>query len=147
MLSPAVDKARARPRGRGQVGSATLELVVIFPVVLLLIFGIVQAAVYYHGRTLAMLAAQDGLRTAQALDGTAAAGKAQTTSALNGNGATGFLTTPTVTVTRTPTQATVTINSELVSLWENNLVAIRAEAEYGFLMNQANAFVKLTNAS
>ena len=105
MPTPAVDRARARLRGRGQVGSATLELVVIFPVVLLLIFGIVQAAVYYHGRTLAMLAAQDGLRTAQALDGTAAAGKAQTTAALNGNGATGFLTTPTVTVTRTPTQS------------------------------------------
>lgn len=32
------------------------------------------------------------------------------------------------------TQATVTINGELVSLWENNLIAIRAEAEYGFKM-------------
>jgi HK97 family phage major capsid protein len=42
-------------------------------------------------------------------------------------------------------QATVTINSALVSLWENNLVAIKAEAEYGFLMNDAAAFTKLTN--
>ena len=42
-------------------------------------------------------------------------------------------------------QATVTINGELVSLWENNLVAIRAEAEYGFLVNDPDAFVKLTN--
>ena len=128
MLSPAVDKARARPRGRGQVGSATLELVVIFPVVLLLIFGIVQAAVYYHGRTLAMLAAQDGLRTAQALDGTAAAGKAQTTSALNGNGATGFLTTPTVTVTRTPTQATVTITARSLALLPGNGIPLTQRA-------------------
>jgi HK97 family phage major capsid protein len=40
------------------------------------------------------------------------------------------------------TQATVTINGALVSLWENNLVAIRAEAEYGFLLNDPDAFVK-----
>ncbi len=43
------------------------------------------------------------------------------------------------------TQATVTINGELTSLWENNLVAIRAEAEYGLLVNDAEAFVKYTN--
>lgn len=30
------------------------------------------------------------------------------------------------------TQATVTIDGALVSLWENNLIAIRAEAEYAF---------------
>ncbi len=42
-------------------------------------------------------------------------------------------------------QATVTIDGELVSLWENNLVAIRAEAEYGFLLNDAASIVKFTN--
>lgn len=44
------------------------------------------------------------------------------------------------------TQATVTINGALVSLWENNLVAVRAEAEYGWLVNDTAAFVKYTNA-
>lgn len=39
------------------------------------------------------------------------------------------------------TQATVTIDDTLTSLWEHNLVAIRAEAEYGFLVNDAEAFV------
>jgi predicted phage gp36 major capsid-like protein len=43
------------------------------------------------------------------------------------------------------TEASVTINGSLVSLWEYNLVAIRAEAEYGFLCNDPEAFVKLTN--
>lgn len=43
------------------------------------------------------------------------------------------------------TQATVTINDELVSLWEHNLVAIRAEAEYGLLINDTAAFVKYTD--
>lgn len=44
------------------------------------------------------------------------------------------------------TQAPVTIDGELVSLWERNLVAIRAEAEYGALINDVSAFVKYTNA-
>jgi HK97 family phage major capsid protein len=41
-------------------------------------------------------------------------------------------------------QAAVTIDGALVSTWENNLVAVRAEAEYGFLVNDPNAFVRLT---
>lgn len=44
-------------------------------------------------------------------------------------------------------QATVTVNGSLVSLWEQNLVAIRAEAEYGFVMPDADAFVQLRNDS
>lgn len=43
------------------------------------------------------------------------------------------------------TEATVTLNSELVSLWEHNLVAILAEAEYGCLINDVESFVKFTN--
>lgn len=43
------------------------------------------------------------------------------------------------------TEATVTINGALTSLWENNLVAIRAETEFGFLLNDADAFVQLRN--
>lgn len=44
------------------------------------------------------------------------------------------------------TEATVTINGSLVSLFENNLVAILAEAEYGWLVNDTAAFVEYTNA-
>lgn len=48
---------------------------------------------------------------------------------------------------RVSTEAAVTINGALVSLFENNLVAILAEAEYGFLVNDAASFVKFTNAA
>lgn len=44
------------------------------------------------------------------------------------------------------TETAVTINGELTSLWENNLVAIRAEAEYGFVVADTAAFVKLVTA-
>lgn len=45
------------------------------------------------------------------------------------------------------TEAAVTIDGSLVSLFEQNLVAVLAEAEYGFLLNDANAFIKLTNTN
>lgn len=44
-------------------------------------------------------------------------------------------------------EASVTINGALTSLWENNLVAIRAEAEYGFLVNDVEAFVAYQNVT
>jgi HK97 family phage major capsid protein len=44
-------------------------------------------------------------------------------------------------------EAPVTINGSLVSMWENNLVGIRAEAEFGFLVNDTDAFVQLRNDS
>jgi HK97 family phage major capsid protein len=45
------------------------------------------------------------------------------------------------------TETAVTINGALVSLWENNLVAVRAEAEYGFLVNDTASFVKIANVA
>lgn len=45
------------------------------------------------------------------------------------------------------TDATVTINGALVSLWENNLLAVRAEGEFGFLCNDVDAFVTYINAA
>jgi HK97 family phage major capsid protein len=47
---------------------------------------------------------------------------------------------------RVSTDATVTINGSLVSLFENNLVAVLAEAEYGWLANDVESFVKYVDA-
>lgn len=43
------------------------------------------------------------------------------------------------------TEAAVTINGSLVSLFEHNLVAILAEAEYGFVVNDTDAFIQIRN--
>lgn len=45
------------------------------------------------------------------------------------------------------TEAPVTINGTLVSAFENNLVAIRAEAEYGCVVNDTDAFVEYLDAA
>lgn len=44
-------------------------------------------------------------------------------------------------------ETAVTINGSLVSLWENNLVAIRMEAEYGWVCADTDAFVLYLNNS
>ncbi len=43
-------------------------------------------------------------------------------------------------------EATVTIDGTLTSLWENNLVAMLAEAEYGFVVGDVDSFVRYTDA-
>jgi HK97 family phage major capsid protein len=48
---------------------------------------------------------------------------------------------------RVSTEAAVTINGSLVSLFERNLVAILAEAEYGFVVNDVDAFVAYEDAT
>ena len=45
------------------------------------------------------------------------------------------------------TQTTLTIDGQLVSLWENNLMAVKAEAEYGWLVNDTAAFVEYTETT
>ena len=48
-------------------------------------------------------------------------------------------------------QATLNLGTfaspNFVSLWQHNLVAVRVEAEYGALVNDPDAFVKLTNTT
>lgn len=38
-------------------------------------------------------------------------------------------------------------DGEMISLWQHNLVAVRAEAEYGFLINDTEAFVRFVAPS
>lgn len=78
-------------RGGAERGSVTLQIVVLFPVMLLIIFGVIQGAVWYHGRNVAIAAAQEGARAAAAENGTAAAGSDAANEYLNGAGAGSFI--------------------------------------------------------
>jgi Flp pilus assembly protein TadG len=69
--------AQSRPcLGCGDDGVATLELTVLFPVVLLILFGVIQGALYFHGRNVALAAAEQGVRAARADGQTNRAGTA-----------------------------------------------------------------------
>jgi len=88
-----------RPTARDQGGSATLQTVLVMPLLLLLITAIVQFALWYHAAHIAIAAAQDGARAARVEGGTAQAGQARAQQLLDQLG-TGVLTNPTITVTR-----------------------------------------------
>lgn len=53
----------------------TVEVAVLFPAFLLLVFGGVQAAVWYHARSLCLAAADAGARAARPTTATPAAGR------------------------------------------------------------------------
>jgi Flp pilus assembly protein TadG len=109
-------------------GSASLELVVAFPAVLALIFGIVQGGLWYHARNVAALAAAEGLRATQAIDGSTSAGRVRAQSTLAHTGAEGFLSATSVSATRGPQEATVTVTGRAVGLFPAVKLDIRQSA-------------------
>lgn len=109
-------------------GSASLELVIVFPAVLLLLFGIVQGGIWYHARNVAAFAAAEGLRATQALDGSPAAGQDRAEATLSHTGAAGFLSAASVSATRGPQQATVTVSGRAPGLFPGMALAIRQSA-------------------
>jgi Flp pilus assembly protein TadG len=104
-------KCRARALLRGERGSATLESVIIYPVLLLFLFGVFQASLWLHARDLAHGAATAAYHAARTLDGSSGAGRAAGMAALDtGNGS---IESPNVTVTRTPETVIVTVTGSI----------------------------------
>jgi len=101
-----------RPRERG---SATLETVIVFPCLLLLIWGAVQAGLWYHARNVCLAAAQEGARAGAAIDGTAwtARAAALTFPSLAGDG---FVSGWSVEAARTAGTVTVTVTADGLAL-------------------------------
>lgn len=62
---------------RADRGGATVELVLVTPLVMLLIALAIQFALYYHASNIATAAAQDGVRAAQVEHGSGADGTAR----------------------------------------------------------------------
>ena len=114
---PPSTRGPLRSERQSQRGSASLELVVIFPAVLALIFGAVQIALYFHARNVALAAAQEGARAAAAQHGTAAAGATSSWSFLDQAGGSEVLTNTEVTPIRTSTQVTVTVTGTSLSVF------------------------------
>ena len=89
----------------------------LFPVMLLLIFGILQGVFWYHARTVALAAAGSGVAVARTEVGTAAEGRAAASEFLARAGGADVLSGVNVTAQRTGTDATVTVSGSSVSLF------------------------------
>jgi Flp pilus assembly protein TadG len=75
---PASDGGCVRgARGEADRGSATLEIAILGPALLLLTFGVVQASLDFYANSLAMAAAQAGVTAARAYGAPADAGPTQ----------------------------------------------------------------------
>lgn len=114
--------SRARPvRSSSERGSASVELVILLPALFAVMFLGMQAALYYHARTVAIAAAQEGARAAgseqgQASDGHRAARKFVATA-----GGDSVLQRSRTIVDLTSTTATVTVQGVSLSVipgWE-----------------------------
>jgi Flp pilus assembly protein TadG len=77
--------------GDREAGVASIQIVVLMPVLFLLMFIGMQAAIIYHGRTVAIAAAQEGARAAAAQNGTATAGQSAATAFVVAAGGEGTL--------------------------------------------------------
>ena len=109
--------ARSRVRGPADGrGSATLEIVVLFPAVLLATFGLVQGALYYHARDVALAAATDGLAAARSRFGSAEEGRRAASAFLQRAGGDRVLAASAVRSERSATTATVTVRGHALSL-------------------------------
>lgn len=85
-------------------------MVIVAPMVLALIFGIVQGGLFFHARTVALAAAQEGVRAASGLDATAADGAVAAREFLAKAGGPSTLSDAAVQPQRSTTQASVTVS-------------------------------------
>src|SRR3546814_21161193 len=69
-----VKPERSTDRQRDQLGSVSIELVILLPALFAVLFVGMQAALYYHARTVAIAAAQEGDRAAGAEGGSESRG-------------------------------------------------------------------------
>ncbi|MHB8448958.1 MAG: TadE/TadG family type IV pilus assembly protein [Mycobacteriales bacterium] len=120
---------RSRCTGRGRdAGSFSLELAVLFPVFLLLILLIAQAALYFFARSVATSAAQQGADTARLQGNTPVDGASTATAFVTDQGG-GILDDLAVTTTgSTPTQVSVTVTGHALTIIPGISFTVRQSA-------------------
>ena len=115
-------------RSQDDRGDATTELVLVTPVLLLLIAFVVQFALWYHASHVAESAAQEGVRAARALGGTAEAGQ-QTAEHFLAETGPKVVTGPSVTAIRDADSARVEVRGYAPMLVPGLRLAVTATAE------------------
>jgi Flp pilus assembly protein TadG len=96
-------------------GSGTLEAALVYPAVLLLVLLTLNTALWFHARTLAMAAAQEGLRAGRAHGSSLSAGQATAERFIHQVGGS-FLTHPKVAVIRDTNTVEVSVSGQAIAL-------------------------------
>ena len=106
----------ARTAIRRERGSSSIQMVMLMPALFVIMFLGMQGALYYHARTLAIAAAQEGARAAGGQNGTAAGGMSAASSFVNDAGGKDVLPGAQVTGGRSATTAKVTVTGTSLSV-------------------------------
>jgi len=120
-------RTRRRWRLGEESGAVAAELVIATPLLLALIMGVVQFAIWEHASGVAEAAAQQGLSVARLQGETARAGSAETDSVLAQLG-TGVLIAPTVSVWRSGATTEVVVRGHAESILGVFSLPVRAVA-------------------
>src|SRR5262245_58429246 len=116
-MSPARPATSTEPRRRrDNRGSVSIELLIILPALFVVMFLGLQAALYYHARTVAIAAAQEGARAAGAEHGLTSDGISAAQAFLDDAGGSDVLPGATVSGDRTATDATVRVVGKSLSV-------------------------------
>ncbi len=97
-------------------GSASVQLVLILPALFSVMFLGMQGALFFHARTVALAAAQEGARAAGAEHGTEAEGASAATEFIRDAGGADVLTGVGVSATRGVATATVSVSGSSLSV-------------------------------
>ena len=99
-----------------QRGSTSIQMVMLMPALLSVMFLGMQGALYYHARTVAIAAAQEGARTAGAQHGTVGDGVGAASSFVTDAGGNDVLPGARVAGSRSGTTATVRVSGTSLSV-------------------------------
>ena len=113
---------------RRESGAATLEAVLVFPILLLLIMFCIQVALWYHAAALADAAAQDGVRAARVQGANATDGVVRANQLLDQAGRT-IIQHRQVTASRTSVAARVEVRGRCIDLVPFVSLPVHAVAE------------------
>lgn len=114
-------------RAVGDRGSASTEIVLLVPAVLLLVLVSVQFGLWYHAQHVAQAAAEEGKRAAAAEYGSASEGTARATAFLD-QSAPRLIEDRAVLAVRTADVATVTVSGQAIAVIPGVHLNVRATA-------------------
>lgn len=126
---PTASPRRHRPVATGRDrGSVSIQMVTMLPLLFTVMFLGMQGALYYHARTVAIAAAQEGARVAGSEGGTGSEGAAAATGFVADAGGDGVIRSATVSSQRSATTATVTVRGTAMSVIPGWALAINQSA-------------------
>ncbi|MFT4261946.1 MAG: pilus assembly protein [Nocardioides sp.] len=127
---PATSSSHRRPRQlhcrrRGERGAVSIEMVILLPALFAVMFLGMQAALFYHARTVAIAAAQEGAKVAGGENGKDSDGATAASSFVADAGGDDVLAGASATADRTATTVTVTVTGHSLSVipgWSPTIV-------------------------